>query len=133
MGLLASLDTKFSKSLFHIINIRVTLREKCPNTDLFLVRIFLCSDWIRRFTNATLLKVTLLYGCFLRFLNCTNVSKSRNASHICWHILLNILISSILIAWKLRIIFKFINFFILAKHGWFLNASTMSWTNFDCL
>ena len=23
---------------------------KCPNTDLFLVRIFLYSDWIRRFT-----------------------------------------------------------------------------------
>ena len=25
-----------------------TLREKCPNTGLFLVRIFLYSDWIRR-------------------------------------------------------------------------------------
>ena len=24
--------------------------EKCPNTELFLVRIFLYSDWIRRFT-----------------------------------------------------------------------------------
>ena len=30
----------------------------------------------------TLLKVTLLHGCFLRFLNCTNGAKSRNASHI---------------------------------------------------
>ena len=27
-----------------------TLREMCPNTELFLVRIFLYSDWIRRFT-----------------------------------------------------------------------------------
>ena len=26
---------------------RGTLREKCPNTELFLVRIFLYSDWIR--------------------------------------------------------------------------------------
>ena len=26
------------------------LREKCPNTELFLSRIFLYSDWIRRFT-----------------------------------------------------------------------------------
>ena len=26
------------------------LREKCPNTELFLVRIFLHSDWIRRNT-----------------------------------------------------------------------------------
>ena len=27
-----------------------SLREKCPNTEFFLVRIFLYSDWIRRFT-----------------------------------------------------------------------------------
>ena len=27
-----------------------TLHEKCPNTELFLVRFFLCSDEIRRFT-----------------------------------------------------------------------------------
>ena len=27
-----------------------TLREKCPNTLLFLVRIFLYSNWIRRYT-----------------------------------------------------------------------------------
>ena len=27
-----------------------TLREKCPNTELFLVRIFLYLDWIQRFT-----------------------------------------------------------------------------------
>ena len=26
---------------------KVTLREKCPNTELFLVRIFLYSDWIQ--------------------------------------------------------------------------------------
>ena len=30
----------------------------------------------------TLLKLTLLPGCFSRFLNCTNGTKSRNASHI---------------------------------------------------
>ena len=29
-----------------------------------------------------LLKLTLVYGCFSRFLNCTNGTKSRNASHI---------------------------------------------------
>ena len=28
------------------------------------------------------LKVTLLHGCFSHFLNCTNGTKSRNASHI---------------------------------------------------
>ena len=32
---------------------------------------------------ATLLKVTLLHGCFSCFLNCTNATKSRKASHIC--------------------------------------------------
>ena len=30
----------------------------------------------------TLLKVALLHGCFSRFLNCTNGSKSRTASHM---------------------------------------------------
>ena len=34
------------------------------------------------FKPATLLKVTLLHWCFLRFLNCTNGTKSRNATHI---------------------------------------------------
>ena len=32
----------------------------------------------------TLLKVTLLHGCFSRILNCTNGTKSRNASHLWW-------------------------------------------------
>ena len=27
------------------------LREKCPNMEIFQVRIFLYSDWIRRFTD----------------------------------------------------------------------------------
>ena len=31
---------------------------------------------------ATLQKVTLFHGYFSRFLNCTNGTKSRNASHI---------------------------------------------------
>ena len=31
---------------------------------------------------ATLLKVTVLHGCFSRFLNCINGTKSRNAPHI---------------------------------------------------
>ena len=30
--------------------------------------------------SVTLNKVTLLHGCFSRFLNCTNSAKSRNAS-----------------------------------------------------
>ena len=30
---------------------------------------------------ATLLRLTLLHGCFLRFLNCANGSKSINATH----------------------------------------------------
>ena len=33
---------------------------------------------------ATLLKVTHLHGCISRFLNCTNGTKSRNASHMLW-------------------------------------------------
>ena len=35
----------------------------------------------KRLKPATLLKLTLLYGCFSHFLNCTNGTKSHNASH----------------------------------------------------
>ena len=34
------------------------------------------------FKPATLLKLTLFHGCFSRFLNCTNGTKSRNAPHL---------------------------------------------------
>ena len=34
------------------------------------------------FKPVTFLKVTLLYGCFLRLLNYTNGTKSRKASHM---------------------------------------------------
>ena len=34
------------------------------------------------FKPATLLKVTLLHGCFSRFLNCTNGIKSSNSSRM---------------------------------------------------
>ena len=35
-----------------------------------------------RLKPATLLKLTLLHGCFSRFLNCTNGTKSCNAPHM---------------------------------------------------
>ena len=35
-----------------------------------------------RLKSATLLKITLLHGCFSCCLNCTNGTKSSNASHI---------------------------------------------------
>ena len=36
---------------FWLREVAMTLREKCPNTELFLVRIFLYLDWIWRFTS----------------------------------------------------------------------------------
>ena len=42
-------NTKLNTIKF-LISKALTLREKCPNTELFLVCIFLYSDWIRRFT-----------------------------------------------------------------------------------
>ena len=42
---------------------------------------FWCFQYIRK-KESTLLKVTLLHACFLRFLNCTNGTKLCNASHI---------------------------------------------------
>ena len=56
------------------------------------------------------LKVTLLHGCFSRFLNCTKGTKSRNAPHIMMNILgmtecrnlsiceINLLVCSVFIA-----------------------------------
>ena len=35
-----------------------------------------------RIVTLTLLKVTLLHGCFSRFSNCTNGTRSRKAPHI---------------------------------------------------
>ena len=35
-----------------------------------------------RLQPATLLKVTFLYGCFSRFLNCAHCTKLRNAPHV---------------------------------------------------
>ena len=32
--------------------------------------------------SVTFTKVTLFHGCFSRFVNCTNGTKSRNASHM---------------------------------------------------
>ena len=40
---------------------------------------FVMAIWLKP---ATLLKVTLLHGRFSRFLNCTNGTKSRKASHL---------------------------------------------------
>ena len=41
---------KYFSLLFSVVNQQLTLREKYPTTELFLVCIFLYSDWIRRFT-----------------------------------------------------------------------------------
>ena len=34
-----------------LLNLNLALREKCPNTELFLVRIFLYSVWIQKNTD----------------------------------------------------------------------------------
>ena len=43
-----------------------------------------------RLQPATLLKLTLLCGCSSRFLNCTNSTKSSNASHLYTTFIFNI-------------------------------------------
>ena len=49
--LLEFVETRSFPFLVYILNVQsCTLRDKCPNTELFLVHIFLYSDWIRRFT-----------------------------------------------------------------------------------
>ena len=51
-------------------------REKHPSRSVSFRKV------ARRLKSATLLKLTLLRRCFSRFLNCTNGSKSRKASHM---------------------------------------------------
>ena len=46
------------------------------------VYVMFCAIWYHLSKPAILLKVTLLQGCFSRFLNWINGTKSRNASHI---------------------------------------------------
>ena len=43
-------DTRITSWLLFSFIVTDALREKCPNTEFFLVRIFLHSDWIRRDT-----------------------------------------------------------------------------------
>ena len=52
--------TGLRKTLFKQLNRDDTLCEKCTNTEVFLVRIFPHSDWIRRFT--TFITNTRKYG-----------------------------------------------------------------------
>ena len=58
-------------------------RINCINWIQEIVKIKKNPDSLRahlRLQPATLLKLTLLHGCFSRFLNCTNGTKSCNAS-----------------------------------------------------
>ena len=41
-----------------------SLREMCPNTELFLVRIFLYSDWMQENTDQKLLRICTLFTHF---------------------------------------------------------------------
>ena len=45
---LISVICNWRLSFFVVILISISLREKCPNMELFLVRIFLYSDWYRK-------------------------------------------------------------------------------------
>ena len=45
MNLIPMKELLFVKEL-----VTFSMPEKCPNEEIFLVRIFLCLDWIRRFT-----------------------------------------------------------------------------------
>ena len=64
-------DTLFDLVLFALYK----KREKLHGGVLLLVRLHASQA-------ATLLKVTLLHGCFSRFLNHSNGTKLRKASHL---------------------------------------------------
>ena len=61
-------------SINQLLSMTHSLREKCPNTELFLVRIFLYSDWIQENTDQKKLRIwILLTQCQKVFL--TNISE----------------------------------------------------------
>ena len=69
--------TTLISSVFRSSQLEVFCKKNFPKGVLkYVMR---CAIW---FQPATLLKVTLLHGCFSRFLSCTNVTKSRNAPHM---------------------------------------------------
>ena len=50
LELFAKIINSFRSLTIITKSLSLALREKCPNTEFFLVRIFLYLDWIRRFT-----------------------------------------------------------------------------------
>ena len=61
--------------------------EKASNPDHVTILVTFSAIWyhlyhLKKIKPATLVKVTLLYGCFSRFLNYTNVAKSSKGSHL---------------------------------------------------
>ena len=50
-------ESTCSGALF-LLKLQATLREKCPNTEVFLVRIFPYSDWIRENTDQNKLSIS---------------------------------------------------------------------------
>ena len=91
---------KCYKSRYHYHFRRLPLQQKVKSSfewSMFFLAWYLCwcSRWNKIWVDschylrawkllkpATLLKFTLLDGCFSCFLNCTNRTKSRNASQI---------------------------------------------------
>ena len=91
-------DIKFFKILNHSINIKICdvmvsiensfksifwiVNQWWNLANQYVVR---CAIWCHLYNLKTMKnthKLTLLHGCFSRFLNCTNGTKSHNASHI---------------------------------------------------
>ena len=61
--------------------------EKASNPDHVTILVTFSAIWyhlyhLKKIKPATLVKVTLLHGCFSRFLNYTNVAKSSKGSHL---------------------------------------------------
>ena len=77
-------------SSFKYLCVRLFLRAN--HVCLYQLCLMFCSIWYHLYNVKNvksthrgvllLVKVTLLRGCFSRFLNCTNGTKSRNASHM---------------------------------------------------
>ena len=76
---IAAVPLKVINIRVHLINICGALRDLAPFAQ-FKKREK--HPWRSVTFPETLLKLTLLHECFSRFLNCTNGTKTRKASHM---------------------------------------------------
>ena len=83
-------------------NLSSSLREKCLNTEFFLVRIFLYSDWIQEYTDQKKFSIwTLFTQCMICLVQWTIIVKNMwCVNSFVQRLNINFLVSQVLDFWE---------------------------------